>query len=95
MPKSTVTVPVSKLNHLADALEQLTSAFRHIVDDEQTPKLSVLTLKRPERVPKDQEWFWSKAWQKGEREVNEALRKGEYEVFDSAEELIKDLHSHA
>jgi AbrB family looped-hinge helix DNA binding protein len=28
-------------------------------------------------IPKDQAWFWTKEWQKGEREADEAIRKGD------------------
>ncbi len=34
-------------------------------------------------------------WQKGEREVNEALAKGEYEEFDIVYDLIANLHRHS
>ena len=50
--------------------------------------------KRPRSIPKDQEWFWSKEWQAGEREVDEALARGEYEEFDSLEDLFANLHQH-
>ena len=56
--------------------------------------LTIPKLKRPNHVPKDEEWFWSKEWQKGEREVNKALANGEYKTFESADDFIKELHSH-
>ena len=44
-------------------------------------------------IPKDQLWFWTPEWQKKEREVDEALARGNIKEFDSVEELLKDLKS--
>ena len=49
---------------------------------------------KPQSIPDDQAWFWTEEWQKGEREVDEALARGEYQDFESVDELIKELHSH-
>ena len=48
---------------------------------------------KPQDIPDDQAWFWTEEWQKGEREVDEALARGEYKDFESVEALIADLHS--
>jgi AbrB family looped-hinge helix DNA binding protein len=46
----------------------------------------------PQRlVDKSQAYFWTKKWQEGEREAEEDIKTGRVKVFDSAEELIKDL----
>ena len=47
----------------------------------------------PKGVPKDQRWFWTEAWQKEEREVDEEIRQGKYKTFHSVEEALKYLHS--
>ena len=44
-------------------------------------------------VDTDEAWYWSKEWQAKEREVDEALAKGDYQEFDNAEDLIKALHA--
>jgi len=44
-------------------------------------------------VPKDQRWFWTPEWQAKEREVDEALARGEYREAKSADELIRKLKS--
>ena len=44
-------------------------------------------------VPKDQLWFWTPEWQKKEREVDEALARGDYNESDSVDALLKDLKS--
>ena len=50
----------------------------------------LLSFKR--MISKDQAWFWTKEWQKKEREAGEALKKGEYKEFKNVKDLIKDLH---
>ena len=44
-------------------------------------------------IPKDQLWFWSPEWQKKEREVDEALVRGELKVATSVDELLRELKS--
>jgi hypothetical protein len=38
-----------------------------------------------------QEWFWSAAWQKAERKVEEDLAAGRYETFDTMEDFLAGL----
>jgi hypothetical protein len=40
-----------------------------------------------------QAWFWTEEWQAGEREVDEAIARGEVRDFASAEELTAHLRS--
>ena len=42
-------------------------------------------------VNKSQAYFWTRKWQKGEREAGEDIKAGRVKTFDSVEELIKDL----
>jgi len=44
-------------------------------------------------VPADQQWFWSDAWQEGEREVNQHVERGEVTVHDSADAFRAHLES--
>ena len=44
-------------------------------------------------VPKDQLWFWTPEWQAKEREVDEALARGDFTQSSSLEELFQDLTS--
>ena len=54
-------------------------------------KLS-LDIEMPKRlVDKSQAYFWTKRWQKGEREAAEDIKAGRVKTFESADELIKDL----
>ncbi len=45
------------------------------------------------KIPRDQEWFWTREWQEREMEADEALKKGEQREFEDVDELLEDLHS--
>lgn len=42
-------------------------------------------------IPKDQLWFWTPEWQAKEREVDEALARGEFKEASTVDELLKEL----
>ena len=42
-------------------------------------------------VPADQAWFWTKRWQRMEREVDEAVAAGRVTAVDGAEAMLADL----
>lgn len=42
-------------------------------------------------IPADQTWFWTKDWQKGEKEAEEDIAAGKVKSFENAEDLLKDL----
>jgi len=43
-------------------------------------------------IPKDQAWFWTKEWQKGEREADEAILKGDLVgPFSNIKDALKAL----
>ena len=44
-------------------------------------------------IARDQRWWWTEDWQKGEREVEQDLRAGRTRGFESARELFEDLRS--
>jgi hypothetical protein len=46
------------------------------------------TIPPAERRDPDQDWFWTPAWQQGEREVDAAIARGEVQRFDSLEALL-------
>ena len=60
-----------------------------LVEIEVIEEKAVLVPKR--LVDKSQAYFWTKRWQEGEMEANEDIKTGRVKVFDSADELIKDL----
>ena len=45
------------------------------------------------KVPRDQNWFWTKKWQKGEAEAHKKITKGDVlGPFNNIEALVKELH---
>jgi hypothetical protein len=84
-----ITVPAS-------TVDKLTALGRALIELAQEIQLysDVKRRIKPQQVPKDQEWFWTEEWQRGEREVDEALAHGEYKSFDSLDALLADLHAH-
>lgn len=48
-----------------------------------------ITIKPKTLIDEDQAWFWTKKWQKGEKEVDKAIRKGQTRTFKSVAEMRK------
>ena len=48
-----------------------------------------LVMRPKKLVDEDQAWFWTKEWQKSEKEVEKAVRKGEVLKFDDVEQMRK------
>ena len=44
-------------------------------------------------IAHDQRWWWTEAWQKGERQAERDLRAGRTKPFHDATQLIEDLRS--
>ena len=44
-------------------------------------------------IDKDQAWFWTKEWQKGEKEAEADYRAGKYKTAKSVKEFLKELHN--
>lgn len=44
-----------------------------------------------EMVDRSQTWFWSKEWQKGEKEVDAEIRRGKLKRFATVDSFLKDL----
>jgi AbrB family looped-hinge helix DNA binding protein len=60
-----------------------------LVEIEVIDEKAVLVPKR--LVDKSQAYFWTKKWQESEKDADMDIKAGRVKVFDSAEELIKDL----
>ncbi len=81
----------NKLAQLADFLARASRLARELSQAGPfAPQIPTLT--RPNRVPSDEEWFWTDAWQALEDEANAALASGSYKMFTSADDLLADLH---
>ncbi len=53
---------------------------------------SKIVIKLKRLVDKEDAWFWSKEWQKKEREADEAIKRGELVgPFETAEEALEAL----
>jgi hypothetical protein len=39
----------------------------------------------------EQAWFWTKEWQRGEKEAEEDINAGRVKLFNDVDELVKDL----
>ena len=42
-------------------------------------------------IPAEQAWFWTKAWQAGEREAGDQIAAGEGTVFDNGDSFLDSL----
>lgn len=75
-----VTIP-AKIRKLLHIEEGATVDF-HIED-------GMVVLKSKVMIDSDQTWFWTKEWQKGEREASEDIREGRVTKFKSVKEMRK------
>ena len=42
-------------------------------------------------VDAEQTWFWSEEWQAGERKIDEYIRDGDLQTFDTMEDFLSTL----
>mgnify|MGYP005859380931 CR=1 FL=1 len=52
-----------------------------------------IVLVPTKKIPKDQRWFWTEAWQRRYREALEDVKAGRVKTFETIEDLIRDLRS--
>jgi antitoxin MazE len=50
-----------------------------------------IVLKPVVIINKSQAWFWSKKWQKEEREAEDDIKAGRIKSFGNTDDLMKDL----
>jgi antitoxin PrlF len=81
--KGQITLPadIREALHLEDGDE---------IEFELTPDGRVL-MSGLKMIPADQAWFWTEAWQAGEREASAQLARGEGHVFKTSEDFFKSL----
>lgn len=46
---------------------------------------------KPQKIPDDQAWYWTKQWQRWERQADEDIAAGRVKEFDNVDGLIADL----
>ena len=54
-----------------------------------------IVLKVKKLVDKDQAWFWTNRWQRGENEAEEDIRAGRVQNFPNAKDAVAFLHREA
>ncbi len=65
--------------YLSVANQRIVDGLYSVVD---APKVSPVS---------EQAWFWTKEWQAGERKVDEYIRSGNFEEFDTIEDFLDTL----
>jgi antitoxin MazE len=88
MPTSKVTRH-GQITLPAAVREQLGIEEGDIVEIKVEEERAVLMPKR--LVDKSQAYFWTKRWQKAEKEAAEDIKAGRVKTFVSVDELIKEL----
>ncbi len=82
-PKHQITIP----REVYDSLHLEVGDFL-----DTSVKDNVIVLIPQKLIAKDQEWFWTKEWQRKEKEAEKAIEKGEIEgPFSKASDVIKAL----
>jgi antitoxin MazE len=69
--------------------EQLGIEEGDIVEIKVEEERAVLMPKK--LVDKSQAYFWTRRWQKAEKEAAEDIKAGRVKTFESVDELVKDL----
>ena len=82
--KQTVSIPASLIPEL-EAWGQMTAKLFGRLRREANLKAVDL--------PDDQAWFWTKEHQAKEQQVDEEMKRGEYQDFSTVDDLINDLRS--
>ncbi len=80
-PKHQITIP-------KEVFEKLHLEVGDILEVDMTEEGLLLVPKK--LISKDQAWFWTKEWQKKEKEADEAIARGELSgPFENAQDLIR------
>lgn len=82
-PKHQITIP-------KEVFEKLHLEVGDILGVDLTREGLLLVPKK--LISKDQDWFWTKEWQKKEKEADDAIERGELSgPFKNARDLIRHL----
>ncbi len=65
--------------------------YQEKLSPEETEKLLAASQPTGEPHDPDQAWYLTEHWQQGQREVDEHIRRGEIETFDSMDEFLSSL----
>jgi len=82
-PKHQITIP-------REAFKKLNLEVGDFLEVDVTEEGLLLIPKK--LISKDQAWFWTKEWQKKEKEADEAIARGEVSgPFENTKELVRHL----
>ena len=82
-PKHQITIPKDIFKTLKLEVGDFLEAS---IDD------NTIMLVPKKLIPKDQAWFWTEEWQKGEREADEAIARGDLiGPFSNIKDALKAL----
>lgn len=90
---STVVLYAKELSHQARNRWDRSSYVRWCIITEVTVQNGRIVLIPVITIEKDQAWFWTEGWQKGEREADEDIKAGRVKRFNNVNDLIADLES--
>ena len=92
-------LPVSKFSDkeqllLESAKQKISVIKKDMKNSQGLTKSEVEVAAKAGLIDPEQKWWWTEAWQKGEREAEEDIQAGRVSgPFKSADELLKDLES--
>ena len=58
-------------------------------------KDGTITLRLKKMIDKNQEWFWTRRWQSGEKEAEQDIIDGQVHSFEKFDDAVKFLHQKA
>lgn len=90
MIMTTITIPKEMIKK-GDLIAIPRREYEQFLNLRKKIKMPIKEIKQA--ILKDQKWFYTKEWQKKEKQADEALEKKEYKKFTNADSLLKDLHS--
>jgi hypothetical protein len=86
-----MNTPVSTLQSIARRARLAGKGHRplklSLSPEESTMLADILTA----AIENDQSWYWTEAWQAGERAAEADLAAGRYQDFDTMEKFLQDL----
>ena len=85
---------LASLTELPDAdLARLARVLLPLVVTRSWEKAEKLVALWDEIVNADQEWYWTPEWQAAEAEADAQLASGQFDDFDTIDDLIADLQA--
>jgi hypothetical protein len=90
-----VIIPVSKLNQVADLLQEASYVMRDFATTEQHTDLvsTQPTRPAPKPTPQSHRSYLSKLWKQWEQEADADIAEGRVKGFSNVDALIADLNS--